>query len=1259
MAEASSLRNTRGVQIRAPPSLTSCIDIVDRTTAPCHNDRPMRGALISFDFTYSSNLFFVQREFAPRFNLNFMIQIEEEYHVPVEIQVVEANHFNLENNMAELLNDSKKFPTLKFEPPKGGAVEARMCPPADYGNCGDNYVRFMILSNVYPSNINVSVSLSTIDGTHQLRRAFTGASRPYTASSPNEKKLRELLCWTAGLGYIDLFKAYLDQLPLGIEMEDAFGMTPFSWAARNGWAPVVWLALQQTGSICARRRTTRGPAPLEAAARSEDEHIFILFLKWLKYLENPIAIDATPESDEIPEVVHDLDNDDIEREIRSAVRNEQTVIICKLVEHLRDRQGENARQDKWLANRIVKAAEDGDLYLVQSLRFCGAKVNCKDDNHVTPLMGAMNKGKTKVAEYLIFEGATDNHNRALHTAVINKQHGTIRALLQVKTLREGDTKKELLGIADENKDSTTLMLLKLGKGTEKLAKPNDLDPNVDRLFEATVVDFSENQSPEFQELSVTDLMNKPEAFFDFKDISKFKWFHLPANNMKWAEMPYLHWDEEAVLKKRSEFLAKYFNNASPSNNSSPSNNTATPSTDTSTELLVSNTEIQHKTPTPNEQSQREEMLLHKYLISERKNDNNPRHLLHIRRTLDQSLYHNLKDTRNRDADQTVRRYQKILNKGKQPDEVPFTVIMVDQLWLWILLGPSGKAQAVVTCFPSRDWFDVDKGSNATRLDPRRTTDVLQTTKSYIQQRPDAVKTPYDLAGVIASRCSRALLDHSTDMLDFTEAYENSISYIMNEEVLLFNTFNHLMQTRTKAMRGLQKASQPNEEDDPREADSCLANEIVLEIESLKTDPKKAGNLEKIGVPQGIQGSENTKESKQADGSEKTKGSKQRLQEYREYTMDTEIPDEDEIQGRGKGPKNKVETEVQRLTKLFEKFGRFFVLDITREISLLRQIKDIQDELEMMGKVFAEQKEVIEALDRIIRSMLQSNDPNNDKQTETSSSTSNLRRSHNNFKPVEDFAESTHSLYKESKWSSMVEWDITDDPWGAFGDEPVFAHEHHGYLDKETQKSKDFLKQSQSMIWQFRHQKENLPLRTVNRFAEQIKTMNERARNTNKALSTLVDLKQKQNNMIDTRTARLQAEQSHTIAMEAERQGRTLMVFTVVTIIFLPLSFIAAFFAIPVKEFSDNYLTLNFVSRITFPVSAATSILIIVVGFAASEWEWMRDKLEPKALRWLGKDLKPTEGDQGVSKQNEPSIQKGDGTSSRISDMTRKSNDSMV
>jgi hypothetical protein len=54
------------------------------------------------------------------------------------------------------------------------------------------------------------------------------------------------------------------------------------------------------------------------------------------------------------------------------------------------------------------------------------------------------------------------------------------------------------------------------------------------------------------------------------------------------------------------------------------------------------------------------------------------------------------------------------------------------------------------------------------------------------------------------------------------------------------------------------------------------------------------------------------------------------------------------------------------------------------------------------------------------------------------------------------------------------------------------------------------------------------------------------------LNTLVDLKQKQNNMIDARTARIQAEQSHLMTIESEKQSRTLMVFTIVTILFVSL-----------------------------------------------------------------------------------------------------------
>ncbi|PNP39879.1 hypothetical protein TGAMA5MH_08144 [Trichoderma gamsii] len=534
MAEANSSVNKRAVQVLAPPSLTSCVDVVNRATAPYHNERPIRGAVISFDFKYPSSIFYVQKEPVLKFDLNFMIEIEDEYHMPIEIQAVEANYFNLDNNIAELLNDSEHFPEPTVSP-INGKVEIQMHPPKTYGNWSDNNVRFVVLANSYPSNIRITVS--TMNGTHQLQRAFIGASRPYTASSPDEDKLRKLLCWTAGLGYIELFKAYLDQLPAGLESEDAFGMTPFSWAAQNGRDEVVRLALQQAGSICSRRRTARGPAPLEAAARGKHNNLFMKFLKWIKYLESPIAINTILEPDEIPKDVPDLTNDDIEREIQSAIRNEQTVTIQKLVEVLRDRQGRRDEQKRWLAKRMVEAAEDGELFLVQALRSCGADVNCIDDSQVTPLMGAMNKGKTKVAEYLIFQGATDTHNRALHIAVINKQHSTIRALLQVKTLKEGATKNELLRIADDNKDSTTLMLLKLEKGTEKLATLTDLDEEVDKLFEATVVTFSENQSPEFKELSVQNLWEQSQDIFDFTDGPNFKWFHLPANNMKWAE-PY-------------------------------------------------------------------------------------------------------------------------------------------------------------------------------------------------------------------------------------------------------------------------------------------------------------------------------------------------------------------------------------------------------------------------------------------------------------------------------------------------------------------------------------------------------------------------------------------------------------------------------------------------------------------------------------------------------------------------------------------------
>lgn len=54
------------------------------------------------------------------------------------------------------------------------------------------------------------------------------------------------------------------------------------------------------------------------------------------------------------------------------------------------------------------------------------------------------------------------------------------------------------------------------------------------------------------------------------------------------------------------------------------------------------------------------------------------------------------------------------------------------------------------------------------------------------------------------------------------------------------------------------------------------------------------------------------------------------------------------------------------------------------------------------------------------------------------------------------------------------------------------------------------------------------------------------------LEDLLDLKQKQANVSEARIARV--------------SGNTITVFTIVTIIFLPASFMAAFFALPIAEY---------------------------------------------------------------------------------------------
>lgn len=527
------------MQIRSPQHLTNNIDIVDTAASIAHSENHIHGALVSIDLNCPTDFIFGRKNLVAKFSLSFTTQIQDGYHKPIAIQHAEVGYYTVDNDIKKLLNGSNHHdPKIKSEAFKDGKADIEIPQPNNYENNDSINIRIVVLLNAYPSNLEVfasMASLSTTDGKSRPSRAFNSAILPNITPSPDEKRLQKLLCWTAALGYESLFAAYLDQDPSILDMEDDFGMTPFSCAASAGQTLVIRRVLHQGGIISARRKTTKGPSPLEAAALKDDAQMFVSFLKLLKYFGT--LKDEIPELDNIPSLEKMLppEEEDIEDEIGIAVDNGQIATIGKLIQM---RLKNEPEKEEWLLNQMVKAAETGALSLVQVLKkSCNAKVNAEVDvvingevdHKTTPLMSAINNNKAEVAEFLIIHGA--GNEDALRVAVHKKQHSIIRALLQVGIPVKGDFKAELLNIATSQKDSTTLRLLELEKGTGKLATSADLDPVVDEHFEATVVTFQEEKPPKFEELSVTKLMQKPNSFFSLNDRAKCKWFHLPANNV--------------------------------------------------------------------------------------------------------------------------------------------------------------------------------------------------------------------------------------------------------------------------------------------------------------------------------------------------------------------------------------------------------------------------------------------------------------------------------------------------------------------------------------------------------------------------------------------------------------------------------------------------------------------------------------------------------------------------------------------------------
>lgn len=187
-------------------------------------------------------------------------------------------------------------------------------------------------------------------------------------------------------------------------------------------------------------------------------------------------------------------------------------------------------------------------------------------------------------------------------------------------------------------------------------------------------------------------------------------------------------------------------------------------------------------PPPPRAKTYDEMLLRAHLTSSQIS-------LHVRRTLDQFFYHNI-DTQSRDRDQVVYRYQ---CKSNDPQHVDPKIFMVDQLWMWTL----GK-DLIVTAFPQR-WQQP-------RNDPLNVLDGI--IEDINNKARDPVRNVYDLAMIISGRCSGVFDRHRTGDEDyqFLDMFESSIGDATEMETILFKEFNT---ASAQASAWLQHHRRPN------------------------------------------------------------------------------------------------------------------------------------------------------------------------------------------------------------------------------------------------------------------------------------------------------------------------------------------------------------------------------------------------------------------------------------------------------------------
>ncbi|KAK1757198.1 hypothetical protein QBC47DRAFT_412517 [Echria macrotheca] len=224
-------------------------------------------------------------------------------------------------------------------------------------------------------------------------------------------------------------------------------------------------------------------------------------------------------------------------------------------------------------------------------------------------------------------------------------------------------------------------------------------------------------------------------------------------------------------------------------------------------------------------------------------------------------------------------------------------------------------------------------------------------------------------------------------------------------------------------------------------------------------------------------------------------------------------------------------------------------DITEETDGLEKIKDIMDELNSISYFFAQQIGVVQTM-------------------------------------AED-ASLQHRMHGRFGTGSVVP-QTAESPKGDTGTEPDTTSRS---ASSSKMKPADHIIEDSFQDMEMRYTQ---LMKTLTRRREEIGHLKSEALRVYKDFCDILDLKQKQATVSQALSARQESK-------EAEKQGQTLLLFTIITIIFLPLSFIAAIFSMNATEITGDNVNrpISQIFSIMIPSTAGVLIISLLLAYTSS------------------------------------------------------------